>query len=423
VKVLITTDSFPPNAGGSGWSTFELARGLAARGHQLEIVQPRPGTRHDATREYGGFTVHEIAAPAPNLPFVRNYFKNERLWARLERVLADRLRTGDIEVIHTQHVLTTVPSIRAGLSAGTPVVATVRDYWPVCYWSTLIYDEAAETLCEACTVANMRRCLRPRAGAAWPVALPLIPYMRGNLARKRTGLAGADAVIAVSTTIASDLEARAPELASTRIVQIPNPVDVAGIRSAAAAAVRPLAEPYVLYSGKLEANKGADLLVGVARAAALSCPLVIVGDGRLKSSIESDAARSGVDVRMLGWLAREQSLAWMRHASALVFPSRGPESLSRVLLEASALGVPIAAIHTGGTADIVRHEVTGLLSRTAEGLATDLARLMIDRPLGDRLGAAARAHVDATFDQRQVVARIEALYTELVSSRSRGVRA
>ncbi len=33
----------------------------------------------------------------------------------------------------------------------------------------------------------MTRCIRPRAGAAWPLALPMIPYMRANLARKRTG--------------------------------------------------------------------------------------------------------------------------------------------------------------------------------------------------------------------------------------------
>ena len=58
----------------------------------------------------------------------------------------------------------------------------------------------------------MTRCIRPRAGAAWPLAAADDPYMRANLARKRTGLAQADAVIAVSTTIAADLAARAPEL-------------------------------------------------------------------------------------------------------------------------------------------------------------------------------------------------------------------
>ena len=111
----------------------------------------------------------------------------------------------------------------------------------------------------------MRRCLRGRAGTAGTLAWPLIPYMRANLRRKREGLSAADAVIAVSSVIHADLKARAPELAGTDVRQIPNPVDVAGIRRAADGMPRPLAEPYVLYVGKLEPNKGAGHLVDIAR--------------------------------------------------------------------------------------------------------------------------------------------------------------
>ena len=101
----------------------------------------------------------------------------------------------------------------------TPVVATVRDYWPVCYWSDLIYDPSQSRLCAACSVTMMTRCVRPRAGAAAIAAWPLIPYMRANLATKRSTLARASAVIAVSTAIARDLRdarAGAPARRSTR---------------------------------------------------------------------------------------------------------------------------------------------------------------------------------------------------------------
>ncbi len=70
----------------------------------------------------------------------------------------------------------------------------------------------------------------------------------------------------------------------------------------------------------------------------------------------------------------------MRHATLLAFPSYGPESLSRVLIEAAALGVPIAAMDTGGTRDIIQHRVTGLLS-------TDVGRLRA-RPGRARRGRA-----------------------------------
>ncbi len=219
----------------------------------------------------------------------------------------------------------------------------------------------------------MTRCIRPRGGPLWPLALPMIPYMRANLARKRSGLAAADAIVAVSTTIAADLRARAPEIAATRLEIIPNPVDVAGLRASAAAAAPPVAGPYALYLGKLAPNKGTSHLVDVAGRARLEWPLVIVGDGPERDAIEAQAKRQGATCVSPGWADRPQTVAWLAHASLLIFPSRGPESLSRVLLEASALGVPIAAMKTGGTPDIVRHGETGLLSSTPEALADDVA--------------------------------------------------
>lgn len=384
-------------------------------------MQPRPGQAADGTREYDGFEVEEVAATAPPVPFVRNYFKNERLWARLADRLAARIARDRIDVVHAQHVLTTVAGVQAARRAGVPVIATVRDYWPVCYWSDLIADYHDAALCPACTPTNMRRCLRARAGAAAPATWALIPYMRGNLARKRKGLAAADVVIAVSSVIADDLRRRAPELQGTRIEHIPNPVDTAAIRESGDGGA-PIEGPYALYSGKLEPNKGAGHLVAVAREAALPWPLVIVGDGQLRTTIEAEARRDGVDVRVTGWLLREQALRWVRHASMLVFPSFGPESLSRVLLEAGALGVPIAAMDTGGTRDIVQHGETGLLSPTPAALAQDVARLVNDRDLARRLGAAARSHVDRTFDAASVVSRIEALYAELVHAQAQGGR-
>src|SRR5205085_408397 len=44
MHILIATDAFPPVCGGSGWSSYELARGLRARGHRITVVQPRPNT-------------------------------------------------------------------------------------------------------------------------------------------------------------------------------------------------------------------------------------------------------------------------------------------------------------------------------------------------------------------------------------------
>ena len=61
MRLLLATDSFPPVCGGSGWSTYELARGLRARGHDVIVVQPQPGTPAGRReREYDGFRVIEF---------------------------------------------------------------------------------------------------------------------------------------------------------------------------------------------------------------------------------------------------------------------------------------------------------------------------------------------------------------------------
>ena len=420
MNILLATDAFPPVCGGSGWSTFELARGLRNRGHAVTIVQPRPG-RQERARDsrYDNFRVIEVGMRAPDVPFVRNYFKNERLYSKLVRFLQTLISHERIDVVHGQHVLTCLPSIEAARETGIPSVCTVRDYWPVCYWSDLIHTKDEAALCPGCSTGMMTQCIRPRAGAAWPAALPMIPYMRANLSRKRSGLARASAVIAVSSTIAADLRSRAPELASTRMEVIPNPVDIARLRATAAASRSPLQGPYALYLGKLARNKGTDYLLRVAREADLAWPLIISGDGPDRAALESEALRVGRDVRFTGWLSQTEAVRWLAHAAVLIFPSRGPESLSRVLIEASALGIAIAAMNTGGTTDIIEDERTGLLAKTPEELAADVSRLVEDAGLRSRLGAAAQIRVAARFESRQVVSRVERLYLELKEGAAR----
>src|SRR5687767_907372 len=110
MRILIATDAFPPVSGGSGWSTYELARGLRARGHHIVIVQPYDERLPTA---YGGFNVIGFPASAPSAPFVRNYFRNERLYRRLSSFLTGLIGREQIDLIHAQHELTGPASIRA----------------------------------------------------------------------------------------------------------------------------------------------------------------------------------------------------------------------------------------------------------------------------------------------------------------------
>jgi glycosyltransferase involved in cell wall biosynthesis len=422
MRILIATDAFPPVSGGSGWSTYELANGLRARGHHIFIVQPyskRPPAPYD------GFDVHGYHVTAPGVPFVQNYFRNERLYRRLGSALATLIREHRFDVIHAQHELTGPASVRAARTAGIPSVCTIRDYWPLCYWSDLVRDPAAGDLCPGCSAGAMTRCLPPRVGAAWPLTTAFIPYMRANLRGKQSDLAAADAIVAVSEQVASYLRERSPEIAAGRIEVIPNGVDIARIRSLVAAAVRPMDEPYAVFIGKLARNKGVSALVDVVERAGLKMPLVVIGDGPERATLLEAASRSRTDIRVLQWMERDEVFRWLGHAEFLIFPSSWPEPLSRVLLEASALSRPIAAMNTGGTADVVVDEVTGLLSATAVDLAEDVARLAADSDLRARFSSAAGRRAEELFDVPVIVTRMEALYADVIErarkKRERGV--
>lgn len=417
LRILLATDSFPPRCGGSGWSTYELARGLRERGHDVRVLKVVAGEEvGERTREYAGFPVLEFHAYAPPIPGLRNYFKNERLYPRLAARIEALVKDEGIQVVHGQHVLSAPPSVMAARRTGVPSVVTVRDYWPVCYRSDLLHSPATLALCPGCSRAAGLEQGRPRIGLV-PFGQYLARrYLRTNMAFKRQTLSQADAVIAVSSVIGRDLRERAPELARTRLEIIPNPVNIEALRRRAPAA-RPMPEPYALYVGKLAVNKGTDLLIDTIVQADLDWPLVIVGDGPDHAKIAAAARKSGRDVRFKGWLDADATAAWIAHAGMLIFPSRGPESLSRVLIESSALGVPIAAMLTGGTADIIEDEVTGLLATDVTGLAERVRRLRDGEVLRQRLGAAAANRAAERFDSKIVVSRIEALYRELLEHR------
>jgi L-malate glycosyltransferase len=97
-------------------------------------------------------------------------------------------------------------------------------------------------------------------------------------------------------------------------------------------------------------------------------------------------------VRFLGY--RSNAAALYSAADAFILPSR-KEGLPMVLLEAMAAGLPVVATRVGAVPAVVQDGSNGLLvdASTPSGLAEAMSRLLNDRPLGDRLGEAARSRI------------------------------
>lgn len=411
MKLALVTDVFPPNSGGSGWSTFYLARALQQRGHQVQIVMPReskePGV---TTREYEGLPVTEYHYRAAKLPFVRNYTRNERLYPAFAEFLAEFFKEHKIDLAHGQHYLTIPPTVRAAHEIGIPAVATVRDYWPVCYWTTHL---SGDKICPGCSEKNRLVCLYRNQGPAGVAAAPASLYMGANLKLKQKWLAQADRTLAVSGYIAGKLK---PFVPAERLEVLPNFVDLDRLEQIVAEppATPGTDKPYLLFVGKFEENKGARLLLEVLRQARPGLPTLAVGDGSLRGELEQ-AAREGLNLRVLEWAKNEEVLRLMQRAEALLFPSLWPEPLSRVLLEAIGVGALVVAMETGGTPDIIRHDHNGLLAQDAPGMARLLAEILApgQEEKRERLKAAARATARAKFGREAVVERVEKLYLSL----------
>jgi glycosyltransferase involved in cell wall biosynthesis len=387
VKIVLASEVYPPRAGGAGWSTRALALALRGAGHELEVVTTSPGPE-----DLDGFRVRRLRAPG------RKRFAQPRAFARA-------LSGVERAVVHAQHSLSALGCL-AGEHAER-VVVTVRDHWPVCFWSTRLSRGA---LCPGCGVLPMTRCVDGRVSAKAPVSWGAIPYMQLDLREKRHALARAGATLAVSEAIAAELRAAGVP----RLSVIPNIVDAREAEQLAAEPPSfPLPERFLLFIGKLEENKGARLLVPAVAAAQTGLPLVVLGEGTLAHELKFEAAANDVELLLRGWASREDVLRALSRATALVFPSLWPEPLSRVLLEALALGTPVAAMDTGGTREILEHEKSGLIVEQASGLGEAVRRLVEDAGLRERLRQGARARASA-FAPETLVPRYEAVYRTLL---------
>jgi len=91
------------------------------------------------------------------------------------------------------------------------------------------------------------------------------------------------------------------------------------------------------------------------------------------------------------------------------------EGLPTVLLEASAMGIPIVATSVGGIPDIVVHGKTGFLvdKLSVELYARYAANLLEHKDLAEKIGKNAREHVKTNFLWSTVAEKYERIFEKL----------
>jgi len=180
--------------------------------------------------------------------------------------------------------------------------------------------------------------------------------------------------------------------------------------------------PRLLSIGRLIEKKGfADLLYalhGVKRQGRqFVCHLY--GDGPLRAPLLQlrDSLGLTEELQFLGEHGRDVIVAALEESDVFVLTPIHPEDGDRdgipnVLVEAMACGVPVVTTSAGGISELVQHRVNGLVVEPGDvlGIQEQIGELLGDRRLGEKLGRAGRATVEADYDVNRAAERLEQIF-------------
>jgi GalNAc-alpha-(1->4)-GalNAc-alpha-(1->3)-diNAcBac-PP-undecaprenol alpha-1,4-N-acetyl-D-galactosaminyltransferase len=228
---------------------------------------------------------------------------------------------------------------------------------------------------------------------------------------RRWGYPFARALVVQTQAVRSQLQ---PMMRGRPIYVIPNAVDAPANELIAREPRKSMDGSLRLAAmGRLAYQKGFDFLIDAFARAAEGQPnwsLEILGEGPERRRLEEQIHARGLEprVRLHGWISDPATV--LRTCDAFVLSSRF-EGFPNALLEAMALGLPAISFDCpSGPADIIRHEVDGLLVPAGDvpALATAIRRLLADEQLRSRLGAEATGVVER-FSSARYFARWDAI--------------
>jgi glycosyltransferase involved in cell wall biosynthesis len=146
---------------------------------------------------------------------------------------------------------------------------------------------------------------------------------------------------------------------------------------------------------------------------------ILVGDGPLRGELEALAQSLGLKDKTLFLGERSDMPAVLASLDLNVLPSES-ESLSNVILESMAAGVPTVATRVGGNAELIEHGLTGLLAGTndPDQMSAALELFLTQPDMRGACGARARERAMASYGIRKIVQRYQDLYRELLNEKS-----
>jgi glycogen(starch) synthase len=369
VRVLLVANTLPPrDISGVGEQVLQLASGLRARGHEVEVL----GRGEDG-------------APGPKVLFPLT----------VAPAFVRRLRD------FRPHVVQVHESDGVLVALLTRVLAAVLDPRPLLV-----------ALLQVSYVKEIEAVRPLRSGGVVlgrPGAVELrFRYVKAPLQVVFGAFTAwlSDLVLAPSEVTAGEIRR---DYRVDRLAVVPNVTgglswDGPGDREpGAGTAGSKVGAGYLLYVGRLRIRKGVEILLdalSILKRDGIACRLLVAGDGEQRKSLERFVRKRELEsyVDFLGRKSPQEVRELLAASRALVVPSIY-EGMPLVVLEAMERAVPVIASAVSGIPEVVVDGETGWLveQENSSALAHALGAVLEDRAEAERRGRAGRSRVDARY--------------------------
>jgi glycosyltransferase involved in cell wall biosynthesis len=409
VRILYLHQYFNTPSMAGGTRSYEMARRLVDRGHEVQMITSRrsaTGTGWTESEE-AGIHVHWCNVPYSNHMSFRRRIQAffEFAWRAARKAAS---LPGDLVFATSTPLTIALPAVWAARKQSIPMVFEVRDLWP-----------------EMPIAVGALRSRPAIAAARW-----LERFAYRNAAR----------VVALSPGMKDGVVAAG--YPADRVTVIPNSCDrqLFQVDETAGQVFRRRYpwlgdRPLVVYAGTLGLINGVDYLARLAAAVRARDPEVrflVVGDGREEGRVRREAEQLGVWERnffMLPPIPKAEMPALLSAADLATSLFLDIEQMwansANKLFDALAAGRPIAINHQGWLADMIHETGCGLVLDPHD-LASAADRLV--SALHDRfwLAGARRAAGQAAeerFDRDRLAAQLEAVLLDVVPPTARRMAA
>ena len=164
-------------------------------------------------------------------------------------------------------------------------------------------------------------------------------------------------------------------------------------------------------------HKGHRWLIGAVKNLAekyANLKLIIIGDGPLKSSLETMVADLKLTAQIKFAGLQKDVRSFLKMSNAFVLPSIEREGLGLALIEAMAMGLPIIGSNIGGIPEVIEDNVNGFLvePNNLKDLSGAIERLILNPESRARMGLEGQRRYTRMFTVDEMMKKIKGLYQE-----------